>query len=120
LSQGMKQRLALASALLLQPDVLFLDEPTALLDPEGTIQIWDSVKTIATNKTVLIVEHKIDQIKNWVDRVVLFNHSGEIIADGYPSHIFKNYPKEIDAYGIWYPEVWKDYSDSQPYQHLIT
>lgn len=120
LSQGMKQRLALASALLLQPDVLFLDEPTALLDPEGTIQIWDSVKTVATNKTVLIVEHKIDQIKNWVDRVVLFNHSGEIIADGYPSHIFKNYQKEIDAYGIWYPEVWKDYIDSQPYQHLIT
>ena len=112
LSQGMKQRLALASVLLLQPDVLFLDEPSALLDPEGTVQIWDSVKQVAEDKTVIIVEHKIDRIADWVDRVVLFNHIGEIIADGDPSTIFKKYHDELIQYGIWYPEVWNDYLDS--------
>src|SRR5690625_652372 len=59
LSQGMKQRLALASVLLLEPNVLFLDEPTALLDPAGTEKIWENVKQISTDKTVIIVEHKI-------------------------------------------------------------
>ncbi len=76
LSQGMKQRLALASVLLLQPEVLFLDEPSALLDPDGVEQIWTSVKEVAAEKTVLIVEHKIDQIADWVDRVVLFKDNG--------------------------------------------
>src|SRR5690625_7789104 len=69
LSQGMKQRLALASVLLLEPEVLFLDEPSALLDPEGTVKIWDAVRQVATDKTVIIVEHKIDQIADWVDQI---------------------------------------------------
>ncbi|WP_438318144.1 ABC transporter ATP-binding protein [Sporosarcina sp. FA9] len=115
LSQGMKQRLALASVLLLQPDVLFLDEPSALLDPEGTIQIWDAVKQVAADKTVLIVEHKIDHIADWVDRVVLFGPAGDIIANGSPKSIFELYQSEIDEYGIWYPEVWNDYLKSPEY-----
>src|SRR5699024_12454861 len=81
LSQGMKQRLALASVLLLDPDVIFLDKPSALLDPEGTIQIWDAVKAVAANNTVTIVEHKIDHIDDWVDRVVLFTDDGMIVVD---------------------------------------
>nr|WP_325167457.1 ABC transporter ATP-binding protein [Lederbergia citri] len=117
LSQGMKQRLALASVLLLQPDVLFLDEPSALLDPEGTVQIWDSVKEVAGDKTVVIVEHKIDQIADWVDRVVLFNHIGEILADGLPSVIFEKHREELIQYGIWYPEVWQDYLASEKYKN---
>lgn len=119
LSQGMKQRLALASVLLLQPDVLFLDEPSALLDPEGTEQIWNSVKEAAASKTVIIVEHKIDHIASWVDRVVLFSPSGEIIADGRPDEIFVRHKQEIREYGIWYPDVWEDYIRSSNFMALM-
>lgn len=118
LSQGMKQRLALASVLLLEPEVLFLDEPSALLDPEGTVQIWDSVKEVAGDKTVFIVEHKIDHVIEWVDRVVLFNDVGEIMADGVPSEIFTTYAKQLYDYGIWYPTVWEDYVASTSYMQL--
>jgi len=119
LSQGMKQRLALASVLLLEPDVLFLDEPSALLDPEGTVKIWDSVRQVATDKTVLIVEHKIDQIADWVDRVVLFNQIGDIIADGPPITTFALHQEALKQYGIWYPAVWDDYIDSATFQALL-
>ena len=68
LSQGMKQRLAIASVLALEPEVLFLDEPTALLDEEGTKQVWDTIRTISGDKTLLIVEHKISGILDLLDR----------------------------------------------------
>lgn len=119
LSQGMKQRLALASVLLLQPDVLFLDEPSALLDPEGTNQIWEAVKESAAEKTVVIVEHKIDQISDWVDRIVLFNNRGEIIGEGSPKTVFSTYEKELQQFGIWYPGVWNTYLSRAPYQEML-
>ncbi|GFR38001.1 ABC transporter ATP-binding protein [Insulibacter thermoxylanivorax] len=109
LSQGMKQRLAIASVLALQPDVLLLDEPTALLDPEGTEQVWRTIKNISRGKTLIIVEHKIDQILDLIDRIVLFNDRGQIIADGPRDEIFEQYRSAFLEYGIWYPGVWEDY-----------
>lgn len=119
LSQGMKQRLALASVLLLEPQVLFLDEPSALLDPEGTMQIWEAVKQVANDKTVVIVEHKIEQIVDWIDRVILFNATGEILADGLPQQVFRQYRAELQSYGVWYPGVWEDYIQSAAYRRLM-
>lgn len=119
LSQGMKQRLALASVLLLQPEVLYLDEPSAMLDPEGTVHIWDTVKDVASSKTIIIVEHKIEQIVDWVDRIVLFNHSGAIIADGCPDQVFTNFKAELIKYGIWYPGVWQDYIEGEAYLQMM-
>ncbi|WP_313238152.1 ABC transporter ATP-binding protein [Sporosarcina ureae] len=119
MSQGMKQRLALASVLLLEPDVLFLDEPSALLDPEGTQQIWSSIKDATADKTVIIVEHKIDLIADWVDRVVLFNDHGVMIADGSPAEIFANFQEELKRYGIWYPGVWEEYKTSEAFQSMM-
>ncbi|MBY0224046.1 ATP-binding cassette domain-containing protein [Sporosarcina aquimarina] len=119
LSQGMKQRLALASVLLLEPVVLFLDEPSALLDPEGTKQIWSSIKQATADKTVIIVEHKIDLIADWVDRVVLFNDHGMILADDSPSTIFKHYQEELKRYGIWYPSVWDEYKESESFKSMM-
>ncbi|WP_117168672.1 ABC transporter ATP-binding protein [Paraliobacillus sediminis] len=109
LSGGMKQRLALACVLALEPEVLFLDEPTAMLDPEGTKAVWDTIKKTEKDRTFIIVEHKIDHIIDIVDRVVILNETGKIIADGSSHDIFKAYKHLLIEQGIWYPEVWQDY-----------
>ncbi len=108
LSQGMKQRLALASALLLEPDTLLLDEPSALLDPEGRRTIWEAVRRISGQKTVIIVEHRIEEVLDWVDRVLLFAADGSLLADGAADLIFGRYRAELLRYGIWYPEAWSE------------
>ncbi|MBH8608697.1 ABC transporter ATP-binding protein [Thermoactinomyces sp. CICC 10521] len=109
LSGGMKQRLALASALALEPDVLFLDEPTAMLDPAGTKEIWKLVKKVGHEKTLIIVEHKIDHVLDFVGRICLFDDKGNIIADGPKEHIFSQYRDTLEKDGIWYPGVWETY-----------
>lgn len=113
LSQGMKQRLAIASVLALEPEVLFLDEPTALLDDEGTKQVWDTIRAISGDKTLLIVEHKISGLLDLLDRLIILTPEGKILADGPPVAMFEKYKKQMREYGIWYPEVWEDYAREQ-------
>lgn len=106
LSQGQKQRLALASALALEPDTLVLDEPTALLDPEGTSEIWQHVRTLGRDKTLLIVEHKIEEIIEFVDRVLVLDQEGALVVDGSPEEVQQNHRSLLDRYGIWHAESW--------------
>jgi len=120
LSQGMKQRLAIASVLALEPDVLFLDEPTALLDPEGTEQVWESMKEVSRGKTVIIVEHKINHIVDFVDRVIIINGQGELVADGSSKEVFTTAQHELQEFGIWYPGVWENYLQSTTYQKIVS
>lgn len=108
MSQGMKQRLAVASVLAAEAEVLFLDEPTALLDEEGTLQVWDTIRSIAADKTLIIVEHKISDIIQLVDRIVVLSPDGEIIADGIPEEVFATSRDTLRAFGIWYPGVWSE------------
>ncbi|MFJ7682186.1 ABC transporter ATP-binding protein [Peribacillus butanolivorans] len=109
LSGGMKQRLAIASVLALEPEVIFLDEPTAMLDPVGTKEIWDVLKEIGKDKTVIIVEHKIDHVLEFIERIVLFNDNGQIIADGPKDIILSLYKNKMKEHGIWFPGVWDEY-----------
>lgn len=109
LSGGMKQRLAIASVLALEPDVIFFDEPTSLIDESGTEQIWETVKRIGEDKTLIIVEHKIEQIMDFVNRTIVFTPDGEILADGDSSSIFSHYKEKLKQYGIWYPGAWNEY-----------
>lgn len=118
LSQGMKQRLAVASVLALQPDMLLLDEPTALLDPEGTKQVWETIKQVGNDKTILIVEHKIDHIIDFVDRIVVLDAAGRIIGDGPKQDIFSRHKEDFRRFGIWYPEVWDDYLEEKLQVHM--
>ncbi|MFJ7993135.1 ABC transporter ATP-binding protein [Peribacillus frigoritolerans] len=109
LSGGMKQRLAIASVLALEPEVIFLDEPTAMLDPVGTKEIWDLLKEVGKDKTVIIVEHKIDHVLEFIERIVLLNDDGQIIADGPRDTILSLYKNEMREHGIWFPGVWDEY-----------
>ncbi|KMJ57964.1 ABC transporter [Bacillus sp. LL01] len=109
LSGGMKQRLAIASILAMEPEVLFLDEPTALLDPEGTKEVWDTIKKLTDDKTVIIVEHKVEQLLDFVERIIVLDENGNIVADGKTADILHSSTTLLKEYGIWYPDVWQDY-----------
>jgi ABC-2 type transport system ATP-binding protein len=80
-SLGMKQRLAIASALLANPEVLILDEPTNGLDPEGIIQIRDIINSIAKSGTTIIVaSHLLDEIEKICSHVIVLKHGSAIYS----------------------------------------
>ena len=105
LSGGQKQRLALAAALAMQPDVILLDEPTAMLDPAGVREVHDAVAQLAKtrDRLLVIVEHRTDVWLDLVDRVIVLGEEG-IVLDGAPDEIFETHREALVALGIWLPE----------------
>ena len=82
LSGGQMQRVALASVIVLEPDILIIDEPTSQLDPEGTESVFAIIKAMKDKqKTIILVEHKIDLIAEYADDVLVLK-DGELIAVG--------------------------------------
>lgn len=82
LSGGQMQRVALASVIVLEPDILIIDEPTSQLDPEGTESVFAIIKALKEKqKTIILVEHKIDLIAEYADEVLVLKE-GQIIAAG--------------------------------------
>lgn len=82
LSGGQMQRVALASVIVLEPDILIIDEPTSQLDPEGTESVFAIIKALKEkHKTIILVEHKIDLIAEYADEVLVFKE-GRMIASG--------------------------------------
>lgn len=82
LSGGQMQRVALASVIVLEPDVLVIDEPTSQLDPEGTESVFAIIKALKERKkTIILVEHKIDLIAEYADEVIVLKE-GRVIAKG--------------------------------------
>jgi ABC-2 type transport system ATP-binding protein len=87
LSGGQKQRLAIACALVGDPDLLFLDEPTTGLDPQSRRQLWDVVRGFkARGKTVMLTTHYMDEAEKLCDRVAVIDH-GKVIALGTPNEL---------------------------------
>ena len=80
LSRGYKQRVGLAQALIHDPEVLILDEPTTGLDPNQLIEIRELIKKCGKTKTVLLSTHIMQEVEAVCDRVIIIHH-GEIIAD---------------------------------------
>ena len=82
LSGGQMQRVALASVIVLEPDILIIDEPTSQLDPEGTESVFKIIKTLKEkHKTIILVEHKVDLIAEYADEVFVFK-DGQLIFSG--------------------------------------
>ncbi len=80
LSKGYRQRVGLANALLHDPDVLILDEPTTGLDPNQLVDIRNLIKAIGKTKTVFLSTHIMQEVEAMCDRVIIIN-KGEIVAD---------------------------------------
>lgn len=99
LSTGQKRRMHLALALINQPDILFLDEPTAGLDVEGRLALHDQIRNLkALGKTIILASHDMAEVENLCDRIAILNH-GNIVFCGTASElteaIGKRYTIEI-------------------------
>lgn len=90
LSGGQKQRFSIATTLINQPKVIFLDEPTTGLDPQARINLWDMIRAIKKNGvTIVLTTHYMDEAEQLCDRLAIMDH-GKIINIGTPKEFIKN------------------------------
>ena len=106
-SGGMKQRLLLAQALLHDPDILVLDEPTAGLDPQGRDTILAQIQAYhrAKGAAVVLVSHSMEEIARNVDRIVVLS-DGKVYMEGTPKQVFAR-AHELEQVGLDVPQVTK-------------
>ncbi len=89
LSGGQRQRLAVATALVGNPKILFLDEPTTGLDPQSRRQLWDIIRSFqSAGGTVLLTTHYMDEAERLCDRLAIIDH-GQVIAEGTPADLIE-------------------------------
>ena len=95
LSSGEATRFGLVKALLNDPEVLFLDEPTASLDPDGADRVREALRTIRAERgmTIFYTSHNMQEVERLSDRI-LFLHRGRIIADGPPGEVLRQFDRE--------------------------
>mgnify|MGYP001166110205 CR=1 FL=1 len=101
LSGGQMQRLAIASIIALNPEVIVLDEPTSQLDPQGSEEVFQAIQNLSQQgMTVVMVEHKMEKIAQYSDRVLLID-KGKLIDFDTPAKIFSR--EDLLNYGIHPP-----------------
>ncbi|ASU85219.1 ABC transporter ATP-binding protein [Nocardiopsis gilva YIM 90087] len=105
LSGGEKQRLVIAGTLAMNPRLLLLDEPTANLDPAGARLVREVVADLVatTEATLVLVEHRVADVVGLVDRVVVLEPGGGVIADGAPGTVFATHGAHLAEQGVWVP-----------------
>ena len=101
LSGGMKRRLTLARALVHDPDILFLDEPTTGLDPQARHLIWQGLRRlINAGKTIVLTTHFMDEAERLADRLAILDH-GRLVVEGAPRALIESHiePAVVEVYG---------------------
>ncbi len=97
LSGGQKQRLAIACALVGDPDLVFLDEPTTGLDPQSRRQLWSLIEEFkSSGRSILLTTHYMDEAEKLCDRVAIVDH-GRVIALGSPAELIESIGATIPA-----------------------
>lgn len=112
LSGGMKRRLTLARALINQPDLLILDEPTTGLDPQARQLIWRRLRTLlAQGKTLILTTHYMEEAERLCDRLLIMDH-GRILALGSPLELIKQHiePHVLEVYGPGLDDWYNDFA----------
>ena len=104
LSGGEAQRVALAALLAMQQPILVLDEPTANLDPQGTRDFFDTLGRLRGRHTLLLIEHKVDACLHLVDRVVMLDETGRVLAQGPPRPTLEAHRDHALRAGLWLPQ----------------
>ena len=96
-SGGMKRRLSLALALIHDPEIAFLDEPTVGMDPQSRRAVWDLIKELKNHgKTIILTTHYMEEAEDLCDRVGIIDH-GKLIALGNPKELIaKNNVKNLE------------------------
>lgn len=103
LSGGQMQRVAIASVLAMEPEILLLDEPTSQLDPQGSEEVFHTVELLAkTGITIFMIEQKMEKLASYCDRILLL-HEGKQIAFDTPEKIFSR--SDLADLGICPPYV---------------
>lgn len=101
LSGGMRRRLTLARALINDPDLIFMDEPTTGLDPQARHMIWDRLKTLLSEgKTIVLTTHFMDEAERLCDRLAVIDR-GQMIAEGSPRDLIEQHieAEVVEVYG---------------------
>jgi lipooligosaccharide transport system ATP-binding protein len=117
LSTGMKRRLIFARALLNNPQVLLLDEPTTGLDPQARHLVWDAVRQLKKLQvTIILTTHYMDEAEILCDRIIIVDH-GRIIEDGKPKELIKKHigeaVLELDYDETLIPLIKEAFSDAR-------
>ncbi|MBI2308217.1 MAG: ATP-binding cassette domain-containing protein [Rhodocyclales bacterium] len=108
LSGGMKRRLTLARALVNDPDIVFLDEPTTGLDPQARHLIWERLKALlARGKTIVLTTHFMDEAERLCSRLMVIDH-GRAVAEGAPRELIR---REIEPAVV---EVFAEFGEAPP------
>ncbi|MCH9632271.1 MAG: putative ABC transporter ATP-binding protein YadG [Chlamydiae bacterium] len=98
LSGGMKRRAMLARALICNPKLLILDEPTAGLDVELRYELWDLIKKLnSQGKTIILTSHYIEEVEQLCERIAIINH-GRLLFIGHKSELLKNHTSLEEAF----------------------
>ena len=107
LSGGEKQRVALAAVLAMDPGLLVLDEPSANLDPQATLELFGLLKRLAAEgrHTIVIIEHKLDELIDWIDSVLVLDSDGGLLYRGAPEEAFYDRGPDLVASGVWLPQT---------------
>ena len=107
LSGGTKQRVALAGILALRSPGIVLDEPTANLDPAGSREVLEAVERLVADRrhSLLLIEHRLDGVLRFVDRVAVLDGDGRLALTGSPREVFVDHMPRLEALGVWVPQL---------------